>query len=111
MTCAKQLVIAIIVKGNKHWIGTNECRNPQEECPRDLQGFETGEGYHLCRDVCQQDHHAEINALKAAGENARGATLYLIGHTYACEDCKRSCKAYGIKNIIIAPQTGESSGR
>ncbi|HAI97996.1 TPA: hypothetical protein DCL30_00435 [Candidatus Peribacteria bacterium] len=31
----------------------------------------------------------------------RGATMYLSGHTYACDSCKQWCKLCGISDIII----------
>lgn len=34
-------------------------------------------------------------------ELLRGATLYLSGHTYACDGCKRWCSLLRIREIII----------
>jgi len=99
MTCAKLTTIAIITKGNQFWIGTNWCANPQKTCPR--KGLKTGEGYELCKDVCQQANHAEVDACMNAEDNARGATLYLIGHYYCCDNCKKIMKQFGIKNVVI----------
>lgn len=98
--CAKQTTIAIIVNNGEFWVGSNWCGNPQKECPR----METGEGYELCKNICKQKHHAEIEACLRARERARGGTLYLIGHTYCCEDCKRVMKEYGIKNIVVVEE-------
>jgi len=99
--CAKVTTIAIIVNNGEYWVGTNWCEIPQETCPRDEQGFKTGEGYELCKDVCLQRYHAEIDACINAGLNAKGADLYLIGHYYCCDDCKKVMKEFGIKNIHI----------
>lgn len=97
--CAKQEVIAIIVNKNKVFKGTNNCLNPQEICPR--KDMESGEGYELCKDICQQTNHAEVNACINAGEAAKGSTLYLFGHSYCCDNCKRIMSEYGIKEVII----------
>jgi deoxycytidylate deaminase len=86
--CAKQTVTATIVMPNgNRFVGTNDCLNAQTTCPRDAAGYKTGEGYHLCAEVCQQTGHAEINALRAAGTAAKGAFMYIEGHTYACQPC------------------------
>lgn len=99
MTCAKQTTIAVVVKDGKFWVGSNKCSNPQAHCPRD--GMKTGEGYERCKNICRQEHHAEVAACVEAGENARGADLYLIGHYYCCDDCRRVMAEYGIKNVFI----------
>lgn len=97
--CYKQETIAIIENNGRYWIGSNWCRNPQTECPR--KNMLSGTGYDLCRNVCKQKNHAEIDACKQAGNSAKGGTLYLIGHTYCCDNCKETMSKYGIKQIII----------
>jgi DNA (cytosine-5)-methyltransferase 1 len=105
--CVKQTVTATIVATNgAHYVGTNHCMTPQASCPR--TGMPTGVGYELCKSVCAQPAHAEVNAIKLAGKNARGATLYLQGHTYACDPCKASAAGAGIVEIIIGPPPGNA---
>lgn len=98
--CVKQRVIAtIITLSGERFVGENDCANPQSVCPR--AGMATGEGYHLCTAVCQQTGHAEVNALKAAGRKAFGGSIYIQGHSYACEPCKHACAKAGIVSLII----------
>lgn len=98
--CVKQTVTATIVTPNGvRFVGTNYVNNPQEVCPR--AGMPTGVGYDLCRSVCDQAGHAEVIAVRRAGAWALGATLYLEGHTYACDPCKAVCGIAGIKEIVI----------
>lgn len=97
--CAKQVVIAIIENQGKFYIGINWCRNPQIQCPRG--NLPSGVGYELCKEICEQDAHAEVNACKKAGINAKGGILYLIGHTYSCKNCQKIMKQFGIKKLII----------
>ncbi len=99
MTCAKLTTIAIIMKGSKFWVGSNKCNSPQNICPR--EDLPTGVGYEMCKDICEQDCHAEVDACLKAGDEAKGGKLYLIGHTYCCDDCKEIMKYHGIKDIII----------
>lgn len=97
--CVKQRVICTIVSKSGTWRGENSCRNAQEVCPR--ADLPTGQGYELCRDICQQVGHAEVVAAAAAGTDAHGGTAYLEGHTYACEPCKSALAAVGVTEIII----------
>jgi hypothetical protein len=105
--CAKQTVTATVVaKNGARYVGTNHCMNPQTVCPRG--GMATGQGYELCKSVCQQHAHAEVNAILLAGGAARGASLRLEGHTYACESCKEVARKYGIAGIVIEePSNGD----
>jgi deoxycytidylate deaminase len=97
--CAKLTTIAIIINNGQFWIGSNYCYNPQKECPRGK--LPTGEGYELCKEICDQKYHAEVDACINAGINTDGGDLYLIGHYYCCNDCKKVMKEFGIKNIYI----------
>lgn len=101
--CVKQNVVARLhtADGNV-FVGTNRCHNPQTECPRDVQGMRSGEGYHLCTQICQQAAHAEVDAIRQAGEKAKGSIIYLAGHNYACGSCQDAAKAVGAK-IKIDP--------
>lgn len=105
--CAKQTVTATIIAADgRRFVGTNFVRNPQPTCPRgDLP---TGVGYEMCREICDQFGHAEINAIAAAGVAACGGVLYLEGHTYACDPCKAAAWLAGIRMIVIgAPKPSE----
>jgi deoxycytidylate deaminase len=99
--CAKQRVIAeIVTPDGARFYGENLCDRPQEVCPR--AGMATGVGYHLCSEVCGLTGHAEINALAEAGARAKGATLVLHGHSYACDHCKAVAEQVGIVEIQIS---------
>lgn len=96
--CKKQTVVAIIMKdGQLISIGTNEINADIVECPR--KGMKTGEGYELCKTICKQKYHAEVDACLKAGDRANGAILYLIGHTYCCDNCNEIMKNHGIKKV------------
>lgn len=96
--CAKQTVTAtVIAKDGTRYISTNYTMNPQQSCPR--AEMPTGVGYHLCKVVCAQPAHAEVNALRIAGDSARGAHMIIEGHTYACEHCARAAADAGVARI------------
>ena len=105
--CLKQTTVAVIMKDKKLLgIGINLINNENiTECPR--KNSNTGEDYDKCRNICGQIGHAEEMACEIAGkENCKDATLYLIGHTYACIHCKLKMREYGIKQLILC-ETGE----
>lgn len=97
--CAKQTTIAVIESNGTFYVGSNWCNTPQQTCPR--KDLPSGVGYELCKSVCNQNAHAEVDACQKAGKNANGGTLYLVGHTYCCDNCKSVMAAYGIKDVVI----------
>lgn len=104
MTCAKQSVICCLLDEENQIIsvGSNWCKNPQEECPR--KDFPTGMGYALCSVICQQNAHAEVDALNNLGENTQPKTCILVGHYYCCQGCYEALKKKGVKNFIIVKE-------
>lgn len=89
--CAKQTTRTTLVNGEKLYVGENWCRNPQKICPRNH-----GEGYEKCKTICDQVGHSEEVAVMLAGENAKGATAYLEGHSYYCMNCQHVLFGAGV---------------
>jgi len=101
MTCAKaKVACAIVSTDGQVFMGRNDCDNPQSTCPR-----EDGEGYDKCKSICQQQGHAEIMALKAAGSKARGGRAYLWGHTHYCHACENALLSAGVKSLSLINKT------
>jgi deoxycytidylate deaminase len=64
----------------------------------------TGQGYELCKNICQQTGHSEPSAINNATKNGyetNGADLYLYGHWWCCQQCWDSMIAGGIKNVFL----------
>jgi len=78
--------------------------NPHVGCVIVRDGEIVGEGFH------QYDwrDHAEIGALKSAGEKARGATLYVnlepCNHTGRTGPCTEAIIAAGVHRVVAAMQ-------
>lgn len=104
-SCLKQSVYAIIINEKKEIIvGSNNINNKVLECPRVTNNSKTGEDYHFCKEICNQNNHAEVDAIKKGIEsnyNFNDAILYLVGHTYCCENCLKEIDKVNIKNIVI----------
>jgi len=99
--CVKQTVYCCIVSacGTKTAFGTNWGTVKVDECPRG--NLPSGEGYEMCKEICKQQFHAETdaieNAMSSSNFELRGATLYLTGHTFMCDDCLYAARCAGIK--------------
>lgn len=94
--CAKRCVIAIIEKDGKYYSGSNWCRNPQKKCLR-----LPDEDYSKCKTICEQDEHAELDAIKNAKGDTKGGIMYLIGHDHCCDNCLKAVRKAGIETVIF----------
>lgn len=103
--CAKRVVTATIrTFDGREFVGTNYCLAPQKTCPRgDMPG---GKGYLLCKTICRQPAHAEENAIEAAGDEARGATMLVRGIDWICPSCKKSVKDAGLRELLVTVEHG-----
>lgn len=76
--------------------------NPMVGCVVVRDGVIVGEGFH----ERFGEAHAEVNALKAAGERAQGATLVVTlepcCHTGKTPPCVEAVLAAGVKRVVIA---------
>jgi deoxycytidylate deaminase len=97
--CAKRAVECVITATDgQTFVGRNDCENPQPVCPR-----LPGEGYEKCKSICNQAGHAEREAVKAAGEHARGGSALLTGHYWMCEPCGAALRDAGVSIVKILP--------
>jgi pyrimidine deaminase RibD-like protein len=97
--CAKKVVTCtIIAEDGELFFGENSCNNAQSSCPR-VGALYSRDDFTLCKVVCDQPGHAEVMALKSAGEKARGATAFVYHHR-VCSDCREKLIAAGIIEIF-----------
>lgn len=95
--CKKHQVLALAKIGDKTYIGENWVRNPQDVCPR--ANIKTGEGYELCKSVCDQTNHAEVDLVEIAPD-LKGSDVYIFGHYYACDNCLKILKKANVGKVI-----------
>ncbi|HUI75957.1 MAG TPA: bifunctional diaminohydroxyphosphoribosylaminopyrimidine deaminase/5-amino-6-(5-phosphoribosylamino)uracil reductase RibD [Candidatus Acidoferrum sp.] len=78
--------------------------NPTVGCVIVREGEIVGEGFH----EYEKRDHAEIVALKAAGEKARGATMYVTlepcNHTGRTGPCTEAILSAGISRVVIGAE-------
>ncbi len=84
-----------------HGVGST-APNPPVGCVIVKDGVIVGEGYHRAAGLA----HAEAEALQAAGENARGATVYVTlepcNHHGRTPPCALALVDAGVSHVIIA---------
>ena len=104
--CKKTKVRAVIERGmgpyKSRAEGENSCDIEGAECPRVLQGYESGDGYWLC-----DTHHAEIaaleNELEKYGKYVRlsAGTCYLYGIDWICRPCQHALRDANVRKIVF----------
>ena len=85
--------------------------NPRVGCVIVKDGHVVGEGWHQRAGT----PHAEIHALKAAGDAARGATAYVTlepcSHHGRTPPCAEALVQAGVARVVAAMSDPESAGR
>lgn len=102
--CVKQKTAAVVVKDGKIIGRGSNAGKTINVCPRVLKGSKTGEDYHYCKNVCEQEGHSEVTSIKNArdnGQDTSGADLYLYGHWWCCKNCWDTMIEAGIKNVYL----------
>jgi deoxycytidylate deaminase len=101
--CLKQRVRAILILPNgRMYYGANNINADIQECQRD--GMKSGEGYHICKSVCKQNGHAEAEAIQNAmndKQKIENSMMFLLGHTYCCDDCLRLLHSKKVCTISV----------
>ena len=84
-------------------------------CVRKLLHVPSGKGYGLCLGCAKSHDHAESRAARAAAhkypDKAKGATLYLAGHWWACKPCCNAMIEAGITKVILEEGAKAQYGR
>lgn len=101
--CLRTEVYAMILtEDNKEVFGSNWINNKEvEECPR--KSSPSGVDYHLCREICNQEFHAEIDAIINAQKSELitwNSKMYIVGKDYCCNNCLNAMKSSGISYAL-----------
>lgn len=110
--CRKKDVWAVLkikkwLRKPKFFYGTNEVGRESSACPKTWDG----EPYDICSTECafDQSNHAEIQALKKAGKQAKGGTMYIIGQNRVCDSCLMAMKRAGVTKVEFGSPLQEIS--
>jgi deoxycytidylate deaminase len=106
--CCKQPTGAVLIKDGKIIGRGSNAGKLVTECPR--WGSPTGENYGPCKEICHQEGHAEVMAIKDAENNqadCEGANIYLYGHWWCCKDCWDAMIKEKIKNVYLLDKSWE----
>ena len=113
-SCRRNKVGAVIVS-NKDIISTGYNGAPQYQkncleigfCYRDKNEIPSGTKLETCRAV---GSHAEANAISLAARNGHstsGATIYITGHEFVCNQCKALIANSNIKRVVLENNAGK----
>ncbi|MFZ5391755.1 MAG: hypothetical protein ACOZAR_00995 [Patescibacteria group bacterium] len=85
--------------------GANEGKKCVIPCPRFERSCASGTGYKLCKDICYQDSHAEVNACNHLPQNHlnkySNIKLYLFGHYWCCQSCWQKMIQSEIYHVLL----------
>jgi dCMP deaminase len=111
-SCLKSMVGAVIVSPSLKIVSTGYNAPPHGVtdsitlgyCNKEKYGFKSGEGYEVCRSI-----HAEQNAIIQAGSiQCQNAAIYIWGHSFICNFCKKFILQAGITKAILQKEESSS---
>jgi deoxycytidylate deaminase len=85
-------------------------------CVRKFFNVPSGKGYWMCPGCSKSKHHAESGAVikamkKYSKAELEGATVYLYGHYWCCQDCWSNMLKVGINTVYVVENAHELFGR
>lgn len=108
--CIKQPTAAVVVKNGKIIGRGANAGKRVDVCPRVIHDCPTGTGYEYCKEVCNQEGHAEVMAIRDAlkkTNDPKGASLYLDGHWWLCKPCWDEIIKVGISRVYLRKDSME----
>jgi dCMP deaminase len=113
-SCKRNNVGAVIVKG-KDIISTGYNGAPKyqkncvdmDHCYRNENSIQSGTQLEKCRAA---GSHAESNAISLCarnGNSTKGATIYIVGHNFVCNQCKGMIANADIARVVLRTMDGE----
>lgn len=111
-TCFRNKVGAVIAR-DKYIVSTGYNGAPQYQpncfdlgnCYRNRYHIISGNQLERCRAV---GSHAESNTIALAARNGfatNGATMYVVGHNYICNQCRALIANAGIQRVVLLRKT------
>ena len=112
--CRDKTIVAVLTHeptGQKFY-GTNGIKRDVGHCPRNESNHRMNEGYQTCRNICYQEHHAEIAALLSAMRHAPNLPLNqcvidVYGTYRVCNNCQMVLNKHGVYINGVYPNLEE----
>ena len=112
--CRDKTIVAVLTHkptGQKFY-GTNGIRRDAGYCARNESNHRINEGYHKCRKICRQEHHAEIAALLSVVRHVPNPPLHqcvidVYGTYQVCNNCQMVLDRLGVYINGVYPELEE----
>lgn len=112
--CRDKTIVAVLTHkptGQKFY-GTNGIKRDVGYCPRNESNLRMNDGYDKCRNICRQEHHAEIAALLSAVRHVPNLPLHqcvieVYGTYQACNNCQMVLDKHSVRINGVYPNLEE----
>ena len=112
--CRDKTIVAVLTHqpSGQKFCGTNGIKRDVGYCPRNESDHRMNEGYDKCRNICGQEHHAEIAALLSAVRHVPNLPLNqcvidVYGTYKACNNCQLVLNKHGVYINGVYPNLEE----
>lgn len=103
--CQDKTIVAVLRSNGRVFFGINGISETMTYCPRNVMEMGVNQGYSMCRNVCRQESHAEVDAIDTWLRNSKAddtAEISIYGTGKICDNCMALLQKFNvsIRNVV-----------
>lgn len=103
--CQDKTIVAVLRSNGRVFLGINGISESMTYCPRNVMEMGVNQGYSMCRSICRQESHAEVDAIDTWLRNSKAddtAEISIFGTGKICDNCMALLQKFNvsIRNVV-----------
>lgn len=103
--CQDKTIVAVLRSNGRVFFGINGISESMDYCPRNVMEMGVNQGYSMCRSICRQESHAEVDAIDTWLRNSTAddtAEISIYGTGKICDNCMALLQKFNvsIRNVV-----------
>lgn len=103
--CQDKTIVAVLRSNGRVFLGINGISENMTYCPRNVMEMGVNQGYSMCRSICRQESHAEVDAIDTWLRNSTAddtAEISIYGTGKICDNCMALLQKFNvsIRNVV-----------
>lgn len=103
--CQDKTIVAVLRSNGRVFFGINGISESMAYCPRNVMEMGVNQGYSMCRSICRQESHAEVDAIDTWLRNSTAddtAEISIYGTGKICDNCMALLQKFNvsIRNVV-----------
>lgn len=103
--CQDKTIVAVLRSNGRVFFGINGISENMTYCPRNVMEMGVNQGYSMCRSICRQESHAEVDTIDTWLRNSTAndtAEISIYGTGKICDNCMALLQKFNvsIRNVV-----------